>query len=571
LSLIAVAVLGVAIFAVQGVRAASALRDAERVSQELSARIVAGDVPGARDRLAAFDRATTIARESTDGPMWWLGSKLPILGPNIGALRTVSAASDSVADDALPGLVDVADKVRLDAFRPRNGRVDLWAVARALPALVRADRSLSRADARVAAIDPDSLLPMLRDPMGQVRLKSHQAAEAAAAAHNAAVLMPTMLGADGSTRRYLMLVMNNAEVRSLDGMPGSMAVITARRGKLRMGRQGSILDVRPLAHNALPIKPELAGGFESTIATDIRDTTSIPDFPRAAQAAAAIVGKRWKQHYDGVVALDPVALGYVLGGLGSVDAGDRVRLNEYNAANTLLNGVYVRYPDDPNRQDDTFELAARKTFEALVAGRGDSIRTIRGLVRGVQERRVMLWSRRADEQERIRRTGISGSFSRDRRTPEVAFFVDDGASSKMEFYLQMASQLQTVKCYSNGAQALRLTTTLSSEAPDGATLPASVTGTGDYVNPGDMRLHAMIVGPPGGRILAMKVDGRPAPVGANEYRGRPVARVPRILPPGVSTVMIVDLITGPQVTGAPVLKTTPGTVANDDQVRTRAC
>jgi hypothetical protein len=568
---LALAAVALVVSVVQGWRAVGALRDAEELSQGLSDRIVAGDVAGARTQLTAFDRATTRARESTDSPMWWLGSKVPYFGRNIGALRTVSAASDSVADEALPGLVDLADQVRLEAFRPKNGRVDIRAVVRALPVLARADRALSRADARIAAIDPDSLLPLLRQSMAVVKAKSHQAATAAAAAHDAARLMPTMLGADGPTRRYLMLVMNNAEVRSLGGMPGSMAVITARRGKVKMGEQGGILDVPPLEKNALPIKPELAGGFDSTIATDIRDTTSVPDFPRAAQAAAAIVANRWDEHFDGVVAIDPVALGYVLEGLGTVDVGDNLKLNQYNAAGALLNGVYIRYPDNPERQDDVFEFAARRSFDALVGGGGDSIRTIRGLVRGVQERRVMLWSRADSEQQRIRRTGISGSLSHDRRTPEVAFFVNDGASSKMEFYLRVSSTLQTLKCYADGVQTLRLTTTLSSEAPQSVRLPASVTGPGNWVTPGDMRLHAMIVAPQGGQITAMKVDGRRAPVGSTAYRGRQIARVPRVLPPGVSTVLSVDLTTGPNSTGAPVLRTTPGTVANDDAVNTRVC
>ena len=59
-----------------------------------------------------------------------------------------------------------------------------------------------------------------------------------------------MLAADGKKRNYLLLIMNNAEVRSLSGMPGSVAEITARSGKVKMGRQGGILDVMPLQEAA---------------------------------------------------------------------------------------------------------------------------------------------------------------------------------------------------------------------------------------------------------------------------------------------------------------------------------
>ena len=161
--------------------------------------------------------------------------------------------------------------------------------------------------------------------------------------------------------------------------------------------------------------------------------------------------------------------------------------------------------------------------------------------------------------------------TRDRRPPEVAFFVNDAGSSKMQYYLRMSSRLQTRQCYAKGVQTLRLKTTLQSEAPQGGALPASVTGPGRYVTPGDMRLHAIVMAPPGGRITALRVDGRRAPVGSNSYRGRAIARVSRVLPPGRTTLVTADVETAPGSTGAAVLRTTPGVLANEDAAQTKAC
>ena len=183
----------------------------------------------------------------------------------------------------------------------------------------------------------------------------------------------------------------------------------------------------------------------------------------------------------------------------------------------------------------------------------------------------MLWSRTNREQRLIGRTGVSGAMTRDRRPPEVAFFVNDAGSSKMQYYLRMSSRLQTRQCYAKGVQTLRLKTTLQSEAPQGGALPASVTGPGRYVTPGDMRLHALVMAPPGGRITALRVDGRRAPVGSNSYRGRAIARVSRVLPPGRTTLVTADVETAPGSTGAAVLRTTPGVLANEDAAQTKAC
>ena len=105
-----------------------------------------------------------------------------------------------------------------------------------------------------------------------------------------------------------------------------------------------------------------------SVGTDIRDTAIIPDFPRAAQLAAAIVAERWDVEVDGVVAVDPVALGRVLGAVGSVDIGDGLRINQFTAASTLLNGIYLKYAGDNEAQDAAFEHAARRSFDALVSG-----------------------------------------------------------------------------------------------------------------------------------------------------------------------------------------------------------
>ena len=44
-----------------------------------------------------------------------------------------------------------------------------------------------------------------------------------------------MLGGEGE-RRYLVAFQNNAEVRATGGMPGSLVTLTARDGRLEMGR-----------------------------------------------------------------------------------------------------------------------------------------------------------------------------------------------------------------------------------------------------------------------------------------------------------------------------------------------
>lgn len=553
-------------------RLSSGLSDARAAVKPLQNAIVRGDVPQARLWLEKLDDATTRAHHASNGPRWWLGSKLPLLGRNVGAVSTVAREMDAIADEAMPRIVSVADQIQLETFRPRKGQVNVAAVRRVVPVLKTTDRVFTHADSEVGAIQADRLVGPLEAPVSELQERIHGAAVAASSASDVGSLMPGMLGADGTTRRYLMLVLNNAEARTLSGIPGSVAVITAKNGKIAMGQQGGILDLMPHEKAVLSVKAETQAGFLSSVGSDMRDATVIPHFPRAAELISAIVGKHWEEKYDGVVTVDPVALGYVLAGLGPVGIGDGMVINQRNAASTLLHGIYVKYPNQPNRQDDAFELAARRSFDALTSGRGNSVIAIRGLVQGVQERRIMLWSRDRSEQDRIRAGGISGALSTDRSKPEVGFFVNDAGGWKITYYLRSTTKLESAECARDGSQLLKLSGTLRSDAPQSARrMPISVTGRGRYVRPGEMRVHALIMGPLGGRITSLQVDGKQAPVGAAEYRGRPLARVAKVLPPGESAMISADIVAPPRSSGQPTLRVTPGAWPEESTVGPTKC
>ncbi len=560
------------LFTWEAFRAYTALQEADDRAGILQDNIVEGDVDAARRSLTLLDESTSRAHNSTDGPLWWFGARVPILGRNVDAVRTVAREIDQVVDQVLPGVVDVADKVRLETYRPKDGRIDLAAVADAAPVMVTADKVLTQANRDVGAFDVDGLIGPLREPMRQLQDRFNSTAVAASAADDAARLMPGMLAGDGRKRSYLLLIMNNAEVRSLAGMPGSVAVITAKGGKLKMGEQGGSQDIRPLRKPAIRLTKDERAAFQSSIATDLRNTAMQPDFPRAAELAAAVVGKRWKEKYDGVVAIDPVGMAYMLGGLGAVDIGDGFTININNAVSTLLNAIYVKYPTDINKQDDRFEAAARRIFDATVAGTGDSVRVIRALVRGVTERRLMLWSRDATEQKRIQTSGVSGALDTGTGRPQVGIYVNDHGATKMEYYLGMKTTLRSVRCLEGGAQELRTTTTLVSNAPSNArALPPSIAGRGRFVMPGNMALGVKIFGPRRGEITSMTVDGQRAPIGASEFRGRPVTNVVRELPPGESSVIVTTMKTPAASPGDPELRTTPGIAPSEDSAARSAC
>ena len=178
-----------------------------------------------------------------------------------------------------------------------------------------------------------------------------------------------MLGKDRQ-RRYLLLIQSNAEIRSTGGISGSYAILSANNGKLSMGFQGSIQDLRPAEKPVVPLTADELRVYSQALVSDIRDVNLTPDFPRTGEIAKALVAKGLDENVDGVVSVDPVAMSFILGGTGPVTLSDGAVLTQENAVEVLLSAVYRSYPD-AKRQDDTFERAARTIFDVASCHCGD--------------------------------------------------------------------------------------------------------------------------------------------------------------------------------------------------------
>ena len=135
------------------------------------------------------------------------------------------------------------------------------------------------------------------------------------------------------------------------------------QGRLSLTRQGTAGDFPSTAEPVLPLSPGELQAYHQQLGTYWQDAGFTPDFPRAAQLWSA----HWRQRFPdtpirGVIAIDPVALSYVLDGTGPVKVGD-VELTTDNAIEELLNGMdldhLVGHRLHPNRVAIGFRLLAR--------------------------------------------------------------------------------------------------------------------------------------------------------------------------------------------------------------------
>ncbi|GAA4379607.1 DUF4012 domain-containing protein [Nocardioides caricicola] len=527
---------------------ASELRSAWR-SQDDAARDAAAD--DLADEAAA-------ARDHTDGLWWGALEHLPLVGDDVSAVAAMSRSLDVIATDAVTPLGETVDRL---GTLVADGRIDLDTVESLEDPVGRAHEALVVADDDLAGLDSDGYVGALRTRFDRYADLVHDLRAGLASADTAVGVLPTMAGADG-VRSYLLIFQNNAEIRASGGMPGSWALLRADDGRIEMTRQGTAADFPTAARPVAPLSREEVAVYGEELGLYFQDPGWTMDFPRSAELWQA----HWDRQFpetaiDGVVAIDPVALSYLLDGTGPVTVGD-VTLTSDNAVEELLNTPYL--DADPAAQDVFFAAASRSIFDAATGSLASPTAFVEGLNRAADEGRLLVAAFDDAVSEEIAGTRVEGAMAGDDgATPHVDIGLNDLTGSKMSYYLRYSADVAAMRCQS-GRQDLAGTLTLSQVITprDAAELPDSVTGGGRLgTEPGSQYVMVRVYGPYGGTLDQFRLDGRAlGDLETVELDGRPVASVDVLLSSRKDAVLTWQGTTGAGQTGPGELALTPSVV-----------
>jgi hypothetical protein len=101
----------------RGLQAERALRSVGDVVKGLQSDIGAGRTQALADELPTVQADAARARSATSDPVWRLAEHLPGVGDDLAAVRTVAAAVDDVARDALPAIAQLGTVLAAQAHR----------------------------------------------------------------------------------------------------------------------------------------------------------------------------------------------------------------------------------------------------------------------------------------------------------------------------------------------------------------------------------------------------------------------------------------------------------------------
>jgi hypothetical protein len=545
------------------------LQEAAVLVRELGRELRAVD-PAAARTLTRLQGETRAARADVEDPTWWAGAHLPAAGDDLAAVRTIATTLDDLAHDGLPQLVATAGLLRAGSLLPRDGRIDLTPLQRAAPQLAAADAAMRKARGTVEAIAVDGLAAPVRAAVVRLGTELRDTARTVTMAAKSATLLPPMLGADGR-RTYLVLFQNLAEVRATGGMPGAYVVVEADQGKIKIADQGTATGLAPFQRPVVDLTPADRHLYTDKLATYPANVNLTPHFPTTGEIAREMYRRRTGVTVDGVLSTDPVALSYLLTVLGPVPVRGGAPLTARNAVPVLLSRLY-RDDISSARQDAYFAAAARATFRALLARPLDPRDLLDALARAAGERRLLVWSTRAEENRLLANTVLAGVLpAGDGTEPTVGVFLNDGSGAKLGYYLTHDAEVAvTPVCRGDGRREITLRVVLGSTAPKSG-LPAYVLGLGLAGDPYTVRTNVSVYSPTGGAIAGMRLDGEKRSFGSGRDRRRAVGIITVDVRPGTRRTLDVTMLTGVPAGGygttvTPRLWTTPGLVSWDRMI-----
>ncbi|NYD68538.1 DUF4012 domain-containing protein [Agromyces atrinae] len=515
---------------------------------------------------AALDASTRLVDRTesavalTGDPIWRAAEVVPVVGANLAAVRVLSEELHAVSSGAIEPLAELAGSLESSSFRPVGGAIDLEPLREAAPVAKDAARVVSASSVRVDQIDRASLIGPVADAADRLGNALEQADSLTDALASATHLLPSMLGLDGP-RDYVILFQNNAELRTAGGIPGALAKIHAEAGAITLVDQVSTSAFPRGAMTSQTVPASTTQIFGTTAGQFIQNVTMDPDFSTAGALAAEFWTAQRGGTVDGVIAVDPVGMSYLLAATGPVTLANGDELTADNAVQNLLVDVYSRFPGEA-AQDDYFASASGAVFSALTNGNADAGSLLRALARAGDEHRIALWSAHDDEQAVLASTTLGGLLSAQKLLgPEgYGVYLNDTTGAKMDAYLDVSvGQTATVEREDGRADvAIEVTLTSTAPADAAALLPERVTAAGYYGVPaGSIGTNITVYAPDGAFDGGVTRDGASVGYASVPLGTQVVNTAPVVLAPGESVTLTFHFISASPGEVDPVIVTTP--------------
>lgn len=535
----------------QAQSAKSNLEQARTMSQQSKDALLREDMSAASTLADKAQHHAQDASDTTHSATWSVAAAIPWLGSPLKTAQQISDVALGLTSEVLKPTAQLGSAVA-PASLLADGRVNVAELRAQAPELAKISAAATRLDHDAQAIQNPHYVSTLENARSQVQTQTGDVARLVNYTSIAANIAPSMLGADGP-RTYFMAFQTNAEARGTGGLLGGFGLVRFDDGKPSVDELGPNSELNK-SFTPIDLGPEYEEQYGYTRpTTDFRNSNQSAHFPYAAQ----IWKSMWKQQsgmdVDGVIALDPIALSYILGATGPVTMPDGEVITKDNVVELTESTAYIRYPDDQAARKAYLQGIAIEVVKKLTGPLKSPQEVLRALGHGVSEHRVSVWSSSPDIQKQLEETPLANTIPDD-RAPYAQFVVNNLGGNKMDYYLTRQIEYKAAACTA-GTRKSTATIKLTNTLKDPSGLPDYVAGKMGFfpglassVPRGSMISSVRLLTTTGAQVVSVHVNGQPVQVIGSTERGHPSFEATMAIPPGETATLAFEL-TEPSVAG----------------------
>lgn len=546
----------------EGLAAKSNLEQARTSAEQSKDALLSGS---SEDATRFAEKAQAQARQAqaaTHSPPWNIAAAVPLLGSPLKTTQQISDVVVGLADNVLLPGATMGAGVSPDKLI-EGTRLDLNLLRAEQPRLSELSAAAAKLDADAQAIAKPAYLSLISDARTQLQDQTAKLASLLGNTAIAAKLAPSMLGADGP-RTYLMVFQTPAEARGTGGLLGGYGFLRFDNGVPIVDTIGSNTDLAPECAEYHSTKPgclieipgpvaevDLGPEFNKVYGwtkpfSDYRNSNQSPHFPYAAQIWTSMLEEKSGAKIDGVIALDPIVLSYVLGAVGPVTLADSEVITADNVVELTMSTAYVRFSDD-NRARKRYlqDIATAVVKKVMTATTQSPRQLIDALGRAAGERRISVWSASPADQKLLEETPLAHIVPDD-EAPYAQVVINNLAGNKMDYYLERQIEYAADGCggdMRNSTVTVRLTNTATDRPlPD---YVAGLDGLGEEIPlkapRGTMVSSVRVLTTKGAKLLGVSSNGERTSAITHLENGHPSFEVQVAIPPGQSGELIFRL------------------------------
>jgi hypothetical protein len=364
----------------------------------------------------------------------------------------------------------------------------------------------------------------------------------------AAVSAGPLLAGTDKPKRYLISFQNSAEARGTGGILGAYALIELDKGNLNVLQTGSNASLAGMSLREIPVvmPAEFLKLYGKNPAI-LQNSNLSPHFPYGAQVWLGLWKARYGQQLDGVIAVDPIALSYVLRATGEITLKSGEKITSENVVEETLKNAYERYEKDNDARKQYLVDIMNATAAKLTKGEYSKVKMAKALRDGIKANRILIYSTNKDAQEKLAAVKLGGELKLEANN-EYRTVIQNIDASKLDYYLDRSVAIESKSCEKDRQTQVRIRVTNTLKTGVGLSpyvLTRADKGKPSSLVTGAHRFKVFIYGPTNARLISVSRENRTADLGgASIERKRPIYVADVDLAPGDSEELLANFSGG---------------------------